>query len=62
MTTLWIINIILGVFACILAFNIVEPKGFWGIILFLIVWGVLARAIYAITSYIYMIILSYRKE
>lgn len=44
-----IINIILDVFAGILAWNIVDPDSFWGGLLFLLLWGVFGTIAYGVS-------------
>jgi hypothetical protein len=39
---LWIITIGISVGSCILAWDWIEPKSFWGAIKFIIIWGILS--------------------
>lgn len=38
----WILTIALSIFAGIIAWNLTEPDGFFGLIGFLLLWGVLS--------------------
>jgi len=48
----WIINIVLDIFAGILAWNIVEPESFGGALVFLMLWAVFGGVCYLISIFL----------
>jgi hypothetical protein len=40
---LWFVTIVISVGSGIIAWEWIEPEGFWGTIVFLILWGILSK-------------------